>query len=84
MQLEKIDPIGFQPFQRRVRRADDRVRRKILRNLALTAAASFAVRDEIVADLRRDHDFVALFWKSFGDQFFAQTIAVGVGGVEQA
>ena len=58
-------------------------RRKILRDLALTAAAAFAVSDEVVADLGRDHDFVALLRESLRDQLFAQAVAVGVGGVKE-
>ena len=74
----------FNRFKRRVRRAHDRVGRKILRNFALTASARFAVRDKIVADLGRDHDFIALIRKCLRDQFFAQAVAVGIGGIEKS
>ena len=83
MELEKIDMIGLQPFQRGVGRSFDRFRRKILRDLALTAAARFAVLDEIVADLGRNRDLVALFRERLRDQFLAQSIAVGVGCIEE-
>ena len=36
-----------------------------------------------LADLRRDYDFIALLRKSFRDQLFAQSVAVGIGGVEK-
>src|SRR6266478_4105125 len=75
--------IRFQSFQRRVRRPLDRFRRKILRDLALTAAARFAVVHEIVSDLGRDRDFIALFWERFGNQLLAQSVAVSVGRVEE-
>src|SRR5205814_1811573 len=83
MQLEQIDPIGFQPLQRRIGSTRDRFRRKILRNFALAAAAILSVRDEVVANLCRNDDLVSLFWKSFGNQFFTAAISVGVGGIEK-
>src|SRR5438876_4394787 len=83
MQLEEIDMVGLQPLQRRVRRSFDRFRRKILRDLTLTAAAGFAVMDEIVSDLGRDRDFIALFWERLGNQFFAQPVSISVGRVEE-
>ena len=73
----------FRSLERSVGRANDRVRRKILRDFALTAAARFAMRDKIVADLGRDHDFIALIRKRLRDQFFAQSVAVGVGCIEK-
>src|SRR5258708_6525794 len=42
------------------------------------------MRDKIVANLGGDDNFVALRWKSPGDQLFTQTIAVGIGGIEQS
>src|SRR6266478_10045800 len=75
--------IGLQPFQRRVRCSLDCLRRKILWDLALTAAARFAVVDEIITDLGRDRDFIALFWERLGNQFFAQPVAIRVGRIEQ-
>ena len=63
--------IGLQSFQCCVRRSFDCFRRKILRDFALTAATRFAVVDEIVADLGRDRNLVALFRKRFRDQFLA-------------
>ena len=83
VQLEEIDAIGLQPLQRGIGRARDRFRREILRNLALAAAAAFAMRDEIVADLRRDHDFVALLRERLRDQLFAEAVAVSIGGIEE-
>ena len=83
MQLEQIDAIGLQALERCIGRAHDGLGRKILRNFALAAAARFAVGDEIVADLRRDHDFIALVRKSLRDQLFAQAIPVGIGRVEE-
>ncbi len=83
MQLQKIDPIRFQSLQRRIGRAYHRFRRKILRNFALTASARLAVMNEIVTDLGRDHDFVPLIRERLGNQFFAQTISVGVSRIEQ-
>ena len=80
---KQIDPIGLQALERRIGRAHDGIRRKILRDFALAAAARFAVRDKIVADLGRDHDFIALLRKSFRDQFFAQAVSVGIGGIEE-
>ena len=41
------------------------------------------MRDKIVADLGRDHDFIALVRERLGDQFFAQAVSVGIGGIEQ-
>src|ERR1043166_1855703 len=75
--------IGLQAFERRVGRARDRVGRKILRDFALPASARLAVMNEIVADLGRDHDLVALFWKRFRDQLLAQPVAVSIGRIEQ-
>ena len=83
VQLQQIDPVRFQSLQRRIGRARDRLRRKILRNFALAAAARFTVRDKIVADLCRDHDFIALIRESLRDQFFAQSISIGVGRIEE-
>ena len=71
MQLEQIDPVRLQSFQRRVGRACDRFRRKILRNFALPAPARLTVMDKIVANLCRNHDFIPLIRESFRDQFFA-------------
>ncbi len=42
-----------------------------------------AMRHEIVADLGRDHDLVALVGESFREQLFAQAVAVGVGSIEK-
>ncbi len=42
-----------------------------------------AVRNKVVADLGCDNDFVALLWKCFRDQFFAQAISIDVRGIEQ-
>src|SRR5260370_26248954 len=75
--------IGLQPFQRRVGRPLDRFRRKILWDLALTAAARFAVMDEIVSDLGRDRDFIPLFRERLGDQLLAQSVAISVRRIEQ-
>src|SRR6266513_331539 len=83
MQLEEIDMVGLQPLQRRVRRSFDRFRRKILRNLALTAAAGFAVMDEIVSDLGRDRDLIALFWERLGNQLLAQSVAVSISRIKE-
>ena len=83
VQLQQVDAVGLQSLERRVRRANDRIRRKILRNFALTASARFTMRDKIVADLGRDHDFIALIWKCLRDEFFAQAVAIGVGGIEK-
>ena len=71
MQLEQIDPVRLQSFQRRVGRACDGFRRKILWYFALTATARLTVMDKIVANLCRNHDFIALVRKGFGDQLFA-------------
>src|SRR5436190_905047 len=65
VQLEKIDMIGLQPFQRRVRRPIDCFRRKILRDFALTATPRFAMVDEIVTNFCCDCDLVTLFRKRF-------------------
>src|ERR1700730_16449772 len=75
--------IGLQSFQCRVGGARNRVRRKILRDLALTTAARFAVMNKIVADFCGDSDFLALIRKRFGDQFLAQAVAVGIRGIEK-
>src|SRR5437879_11844505 len=75
--------IGLESLQRRVGGARNCLRRKILRNFALTTAARFAVMHEIIANLRRDGYFVALFRKRFGDQLLAQTVSVSVRRVEQ-
>ncbi len=83
MELQEIDMIGLESFQRRLGRAHDRLRRKILRYLALSAPAGFTVRDEIVPDLGRDHELIALCRKSFGNEFLAQSISVGIGGIEK-
>ena len=83
MQLQQIDPVGLQSFERRVRCARDGFRRKILRNFSLTASARLAVMDKIVADLGRDHDFVPLIWERLRDQFFAQSVSVRVSCIEQ-
>src|SRR5437660_5736147 len=83
MQLEGIDMVGLQPLQRRVRRSFDRFRRKILRDLALTATPRLAMADEIITDLGRDRDFIALFWERLGNQFFAQPVSISVGRVEE-
>jgi len=61
VQLQQVDAVRLQALQRRIRRAHDRVRRKVLRNLALTASARFAVGHKIVPDFRPDHDLIALF-----------------------
>ena len=61
MQLQQIDPIRLQPREGRVRGAHQRLRRKILRDLALPPAALVAVLHEVVADLGRDHDLVRWF-----------------------
>ena len=71
VELQKIDVIGLQPFERGVGRAGDCFRRKILWNLALPAAARPAVVDEIVPNFRCDNDFVPLIRESFRDQLFA-------------
>src|SRR5438046_467277 len=76
--------IGLESLQRRIGCARDRVRRKILRNFALTAAARFAVMHKIVANLRRDGYFVALFGKGFRDQLLAQSVSVSIGRVEES
>src|SRR5882724_11231125 len=83
MQLEEIDMVGLQTFQRGIGRSLDRFRRKILRDLALTAAAGFAVVDEIITDLGRDRNLAALFWERLGNQFFAQPVSISVGRVEE-
>jgi hypothetical protein len=67
----------------RIRGVRDCFRRKILRDLALTAAARFAVGDKIVPYLGRDHDFVALLWKRFRDQFLTQTVSVSVSRIKK-
>ena len=68
VQLEKIDPVCFQPLERCVRCARNRFRRKILGNFALPASARLTVMHKIVADLGRDHDFIPLVretpWRS--------------------
>src|SRR6266496_3620744 len=38
---------------------------------------------EIIADLRRDHDFIPLVWECLRDQLFAETVSVRVGCIEQ-
>src|SRR4029453_15350905 len=38
---------------------------------------------KIVTDLSGDHDFIPLIRKRFGDQFFAQSVAVSVSGIEK-
>src|SRR5260370_41163168 len=76
--------VGLQPFERGVGRALDRFRRTILRDLALTATARFAMVHEIVADLGCDGYFIALFWERLGDQFLAQTVAISIGCIEQS
>src|SRR5436190_19661032 len=83
MQLKKIDSICLQSVQRCVCRANNRIRRKILRNFALPAPACFPVMDKIVADLGRDHDFIPLVRECLCDQLFAQSISVRVGRIEQ-
>ena len=82
MQLQQIDPVRFQTLQRRVRRAHDRFRRKILWNFPLAASARLTVMDKVVADLGGDGDFVSLIRERLRDQFFAQPISIGVGRVE--
>src|SRR5258708_1054283 len=76
--------VGLQPFQRRVGRALDRFRRKILRDLALTATARFAMVHEIVADLGCVGYFIALFWRVFGDEFLGETVGISIGCIEQS
>jgi hypothetical protein len=67
MQLQQIDSVRLQTLQRGVGRTDDGFRRKILRNLTLTAATRVTVSHKIVADLRRDHDLIALVREGFRD-----------------
>ncbi len=83
MQLKEIDPVRLQPFQRRVGRARNGFRRKILRDLALTASARLTVMNKIVANLCRNHDLIPLIRESFRDQFFAQSVSVRVSGIEE-
>jgi hypothetical protein len=41
------------------------------------------VGDEIVANLGRNHDFVAIFWEGLCDVLLAHAIAISIGGIEQ-
>src|SRR5438270_3623238 len=75
--------IGLQALQCRVGGALDCFRRKILWDLALPAATRFTVPDEIISDLGRDRDLVALFRECLGDQFLAQSVAVSVSCIEK-
>src|SRR5438094_34966 len=68
----------------RMRRACHCFRRKILWNFSLAASARFAVMHKIVADLGRDHDFIPLVRERLCDQFFAETISVCIGRIEQS
>src|SRR5205823_5058277 len=56
---------------------------KILRDLALPASPRLTVGNEIITNFGGDHDLVAIFRKRFGDVFLAQTVSVGVRGIEQ-
>src|SRR5436190_24339866 len=69
VQLQQVNPISFQPLERRICRASDGLGRKVLRNLPLAAPASLSVSDKIVTDLGRNYDFVAIFWERLGDVF---------------
>jgi hypothetical protein len=84
VQLEQIDPIGFQTFQRSIRGACDSFGRKILRDFALPSPARLAVMYKIVADLCCNHDFVPLIWEGLGDQFFTQPVAVRISRIKQS
>ena len=39
--------------------------------------------DEIVTNLGGDDDLIALFRKSLCDQFFAEAVAISIGGIEE-
>src|SRR5205823_5810130 len=67
----------------RVGGALDCFRRKILWDFALPAATRFTVVDEVIADLGRDRDLVALFRERFRDQLLAQSVAVSVSCIEK-
>jgi hypothetical protein len=49
-----------------------------------TLPASFlSMMHEIISDFRGDHDLVALPAKGLGDEFFAASVSVSVGCIEQ-
>src|SRR4029077_18668438 len=83
VQLKQINSVCFQSFQRRISGTSDCVRRKVLRNFALPASARLAVMHKIVANFRRNHDSIPLFWERLRDQFFAQSIPIGISRIEQ-
>ena len=56
---------------------------EVVRDGALAPALVGAVPGHVVADLGGDDDAVASGGEGFGDQFLAQAVAVGVGGVEE-
>src|SRR5437868_3764722 len=82
VKLEKIDMIRLQSLQSCSSCPFNCFWREVLGNLALSAAARFAVMDEIVADLGCDDDLIAPFRKCFPNQFLTQSIAVSIRGIE--
>jgi hypothetical protein len=82
VELQKIDPIRFESFQGGLSGPDHCFRRKILRDFSLPA--SFVpVMDKIVPDLGRYHNLITLVGKRLCDQFFAQTVPVGIRCIKE-
>jgi hypothetical protein len=82
VELQNVDVIGLEPRERLVHRLANERHGEILRNLAL-APPFVAVVVKIVADLRRDHDLLALVREGLRDQFLAVAVAVGIGRIKK-
>ena len=83
VELEDIDVIGAESFERRLHGAPDGCWTKTLGDFFLTTHP-IAMVHEILADLGGDHDPRALgWWEGLGNELLAPSVAVGVGSVKE-
>ena len=80
--LIDVDVIGAQAAKRRLERTAHEVRRKIVRQLGLSASPRL-VAGEVVTELSRINDALASICERRGELFFTATVAVSVGCIEE-